>query len=103
MKKFLLAASLFTLIAGPSFADETMVEVKVPLAPTAAEITELHQSIVDAAESLCSDNTYQGLNVLEARAANERCVRLTYETAVARGRDMNLAAFQSAEFTGSAN
>ena len=46
MKRLLTFASLFALVAGPTFAGESSIEIKVPVNPaSAAEVVEAHESI----------------------------------------------------------
>ena len=98
MKKFLLTASLFALIAGPSFAEAAKIEIKVPYNPSQSEVKEAHKAVIDAAENLCADAAAPaiGMSALERRQVENRCVKLTYKAAVERARLQNLAAFDEA-------
>ena len=94
MKRLLTFASLFALVAGPTFAGESSIEIKVPVNPaSAAEVVEAHESILAAAERLCSRGHYSVVYIHERRAAERRCVEETYTAAVEAGREQNLAVF----------
>ncbi|HBH91484.1 hypothetical protein [Ponticaulis sp.] len=93
MKKAFAWASLFTLIAGGAYAQDS-IDVKVAVEPqSAAEIVEAHQLVLDAARTICAETDFE-FSAVRSRAAAERaCVRRSYEAAVEQGREMNLAAF----------
>lgn len=93
MKKYFVWASLFTLIAGGAFAQDS-IEVKIVTEPTsAAEIVEAHELVMTAAREVCAATDFE-FSAVRSRAAAERaCVRRSYEAAVQQGRDLNLAAF----------
>lgn len=93
MKKTLIAATVFATLAAPAFAGNQSIEIKVPLAPTAEDVVQAHEAVLEAAKTVCSDTPYQYTLAMSRFEAQQRCVEATYEAAVESARADNLVAF----------
>ena len=93
MKKTLIAATVFATLAAPAFAGSQSIEIKVPLAPTAEDVVQAHEAVLEAAKEVCSELSYPYTLSLSRNDAKQRCVEATYEAAVESARANNLVAF----------
>lgn len=93
MKKLLISAAVLASFSAPAFAEGNSVEIKVPLAPSAADVLEAHKAVLDAAKTVCANEFYPYTLRSSRRAAEANCVAATYSETVKEGREAELAVF----------
>lgn len=97
MKKTLIAATVFATLASPAFAGSQSIEIKVPLAPTAEDVVQAHEAVLEAAKTVCSDTPYRYTLAMSRFDAQKRCVEATYKAAVESAQADNLVAFMNSD------
>lgn len=93
MKKLLISATVLACFAAPAFAEPASIEIKVPLAPSAVDVVEAHQAVLDAAKTVCAQETYPYSLLVSRQQAEAKCVEMTYSQTVKDGQAAKLAVF----------
>lgn len=93
MKKLLISATVLACFATPAFAEPASIEIKVPLAPSASDVIEAHQAVLDAAKAVCAQEKYPYSLLTSRQQAEASCVEHTYSHTIKKGREAELAVF----------